>query len=151
MIYVYFFLNSAVKFSENSVGFEFFMEIAFEMGQILWKNSVRYGMYVIEVSLYMYLYITSTFQIWATQHRNWSYDMQSAQTKINSVIRLYIMYRLSISKQKRHWSDYKDVLADLSLSWQHITDCRGSYVAVQIQASLFVRTIKERYAMYSAL
>ena len=35
VIYVYFFINSVVKWSENSVRFEFFMGITFKMGQIL--------------------------------------------------------------------------------------------------------------------
>ena len=35
LIYVYFFTKSVVNWSENSVRFEFFMGIAFEMGQIL--------------------------------------------------------------------------------------------------------------------
>ena len=34
MIYGYFFIKSVVKWSEKSVRFEFFMGIAFQMGQI---------------------------------------------------------------------------------------------------------------------
>ena len=36
VIYVYFFIKSVVKWSANSVEFEFFMGMAFQMGQILW-------------------------------------------------------------------------------------------------------------------
>ena len=46
VIYVYFFIKSVVKWSENFVRFEFFMEIAFQISQILWvlSHSVRLGM-----------------------------------------------------------------------------------------------------------
>ena len=36
VIYVYFFIKSVVKWFENSVRSEFFIGIAFQMGQILW-------------------------------------------------------------------------------------------------------------------
>ena len=48
MIYVYFFIKPVVKWAENSVRFEFFMGIAFQMGQNsvrFLSHSVRYGMY----------------------------------------------------------------------------------------------------------
>ena len=46
--FVYFFIKSVLKWSENSVRFVFFMGIAFQMGQILWDfiSHVRYGMYM---------------------------------------------------------------------------------------------------------
>ena len=83
VIYVYFFIKSVVlKWSENSVRFEFFIGIAFQMGQILWdfilqceilSHSVRYGMYALLVSLeiYMWLFIRSTSPMsikWACSH-----------------------------------------------------------------------------------
>ena len=36
LIYVYFFIKSVVKWSKNSVRFELFIGIAFQIGQILW-------------------------------------------------------------------------------------------------------------------
>ena len=47
MIYVYFFIKSVGKSSGNSVRFEFFMDIAFQMGQFfeILSHSVKYGMY----------------------------------------------------------------------------------------------------------
>ena len=36
VIYVFFFIKYVVKWSENSVRFEFFMGIAFQMGHFLW-------------------------------------------------------------------------------------------------------------------
>ena len=48
MIYVSFSIKSVVKWSENSVRFDFFMGIAFQIGQFceILSHSVRYGMYV---------------------------------------------------------------------------------------------------------
>ena len=45
MIYVYFFIKSVVKWSENSVRSEFFMGIAFQMGQILWDFISQCGIW----------------------------------------------------------------------------------------------------------
>ena len=47
VIYVYFFIKFVIKWSENSVRFEFLMGIAFQMDQnfVRFYLSVRYGMY----------------------------------------------------------------------------------------------------------
>ena len=52
MIYVYFFIKSVVKWSENSVRLEFFTGIAFQMAKFceILSHSVRYGMYVNEMT-----------------------------------------------------------------------------------------------------
>ena len=51
MIYAFFFIKSVVKWSENSVRFEFLWELLFRWDKFweILSRSVRYGIYVIEL------------------------------------------------------------------------------------------------------